>query len=369
MIQRILTLAWKETLQLRRDPRLFPILFIAPVFQMILFGYGATFDLKHITIAVWDQNRTAQSREYIRAFTPTEYFIVKRHVDGYPEAVRLLDRGEAQVILVIPRDFGQNLKEGKAITVQAIVDGSDSNTALIGLNYLNQITEAFSLQVRLKPVERESPVDARLRIWYNPELLSKNYMIPGVIAVLLIVITSMMTALAIVKEKEIGTMEQLLVTPVNRSELMIGKLLPFVVIGFVDILVVLLAAVLWFEVPVRGSILLLFAFAAVYITTTLGLGLFVSTISKTQNQAQITIFFLMFPMMILSGFAFPIANMPPFFQDLSYLTPVRYFLIIIRGIFLKGSGLDVLWPQVLPLAMLAVAIFTLSVLRFRRTLG
>ncbi|MBI3611464.1 MAG: ABC transporter permease [Nitrospirae bacterium] len=369
MIQRMLTMAWKEAKQLQRDPRLFPILFIAPIVQLTLLGYGATFDLKNLEIAVWDQNRTAESRNYIRAFTPTEYFIVKAYVKDYNEGIARIDRGKAVVLFVIPPDFGQRLKGGRPVTVQAIMDGSNSNTALIGLNYINRITEAFSSKVRLEPVEARSGVDSRLRIWYNPELLSKNYMIPGVMAVLLIVITSMMTALGIVKEKEIGTIEQLIVTPLRRSELMIGKLLPFVVIGFIDIGVVLLFGIFWFNVPVRGSVLLLFALAAVYILTTLGLGLFVSTISKTQNQAQITTFFIMFPMMILSGFAFPIANMPVFFQDLSYLSPVRYFLVIIRGIFLKGSGIDVLWPQVVPLALLAVVIFSMSVLRFRRTLG
>lgn len=369
MIRRILVMAWKEAKQLKRDPRLFPILFIAPVFQMILLGYGATLDIKNITMAVWDQDRTAQSREYVRSFTPTEYFIIREYVDSYEEAIVRMDRGKARVILVIPRGFGQHLKKERTVTVQAIMDGTDSNTALIGLDYIHRITEAFSSKVRLEKIEIQTLVDARVRIWYNPELLSKNYMIPGVIAVILIVMTGMMTALGIVKEKEIGTIEQLLVTPLTRSELMIGKLLPFVVVGFVDIGVVLLAGILWFEVPVRGSILLLFALSAVYITTTLGLGLFVSTLSKTQNQAQITTFFIMMPMMTLSGFAFPIANMPQIFQDLSYLSPVRYFLVIIRGIFLKGSGLATLWPQILPLALLGVAIFTLSVLRFRRTLG
>lgn len=369
MIQRILTMAWKEAKQLQRDPRLFPILFIAPIIQLTLLGYGATFDLKNLSIAVWDQSRTAESRAYIRAFTPTEYFVVKEPVNNYREAVDRIDRGRAVIVLVLPTDFGRRIRGGRAVSVQAILDGSNSNTALIGLNYINRITEAFSSKVRLETIETRSRVDNRLRVWYNPELLSKNYMIPGVIAVLLIVITSMMTALGIVKEKEIGTLEQLIITPLRRSELMIGKLLPFVVIGFIDIGIVLLFGIFWFDVPVRGSILLLFALAAVYILTTLGLGLFVSTISRTQNQAQLTIFFIMLPMMILSGFAFPIANMPVFFQDLSYLSPVRYFLVIIRGIFLKGAGIDTLWPQVIPLAVLAVAIFSMSVLRFRRTLG
>ncbi|HTN43084.1 MAG TPA: ABC transporter permease [Nitrospiria bacterium] len=396
MIQRILTMAWKEAKQLQRDPRLFPILFIAPILQLTLLGYGATFDIKNLPIAVWDQSRTAESRAYIRAFTPTEYFVVKEPVNNYREAAERIDRGRAVIVLVLPTDFGRRLRGGRPVTVQAILDGSNSNTALIGLNYINRITEAFSSNIELTRVqasegpalpdrergagELENPVgsirtgprisiDNRLRVWYNPELLSKNYMIPGVIAVLLIVITSMMTALGIVKEKEIGTLEQLVITPLRRSELMIGKLLPFVAIGFIDIGIVLLFGIFWFDVPVRGSIPLLFALAAVYILTTLGLGLFVSTISRTQNQAQLTIFFIMLPLMILSGFAFPIANMPVFFQDLSYLSPVRYFLVIIRGIFLKGEGIDTLWPQVVPLAVLAVAIFSMSVLRFRRTLG
>lgn len=368
MIRRIRILAWKEFLQLRRDPRLFPILFIAPVFQLILLGYGATLDVKRLAIAVWDQDKTARSREYVRAFTPTDYFVVKEYVEGYREGIDRIDRGEARILLVIPPDFGRRIQAEKTAPVQAILDGSDSNSALIGLGYIRQISEAFSTKVRLTASEPASGIDSRPRIRYNPELLSKNYMVPGVIAIILVVITSMMTALGIVREKEIGTIEQLLVTPLRKTELMIGKLIPFVGIGFIDIGVVLLAGIFWFGVPVRGSILLLFSLSAVYILTTLGIGLFVSTISKTQNQAQITVFFLTFPMMILSGFAFPVANMPPFFQDLSYLSPVRYFLIIIRGIFLKGNGIETLWPQVLPLAALGAGIFALSVWRFRRTL-
>ncbi len=369
MIRRILILAWKEAKQLQRDPRLFPILFIVPAIQLILLGYGATFDLKHLTMVVWDQNRTAQSREYIRAFTPAEYFVITEYVSNYGEVVDRIDNGQARMAIVIPPDFGQRLKGDRKAVVQVIVDGSNSNTAMIALNYLNRITEEFSQNILLERTEARSNIENRLRVLYNPDLLSKNYMIPGVIAVLLIVITTMMTALGIVKEKEIGTFEQLMVTPLQRSEIMIGKLLPFVAIGFIDIGVVLLAGILWFEVPVRGSIPLLFGLSTVYITATLGLGLLVSTLSRTQNQAQITVFFLMLPMMILSGFAFPIANMPAFFQDLSYLSPLRYFLVIIRGIFLKGSGIDVLWPQVLALAILSTAIFTVSVLRFRRMLG
>lgn len=381
-------MAWKEAKQLQRDPRLFPILFIAPILQLILLGYGATFDIKDLSIAVWDQSRTAESRAYIRRFTPTEYFVVKAPVNNYREAIDRIDRGRAVIVLVIPTDFGRRVRAGRPVTVQAILDGSNSNSALIGLNYVNRITEAFSSSIRVTHVPAgdataspdpaitppqaagQAPIiDNRQRVWYNPDLVSKNYMVPGVIAVLLVVITSMMTALGIVKEKEIGTLEQLIITPLRRSELMMGKLLPFVVIGFFDIGIVLLIGIFWFDVPMRGSIPLLFALAGVYILTTLGLGLFVSTLSRTQNQAQLTIFFIMLPMMILSGFAFPIANMPVFFQDLSYLSPVRYFLVIIRGIFLKGDGIETLWPQVLPLAVLAGAIFTLSVLRFRRTLG
>lgn len=369
MIRRILTMAWKETRQLQRDPRLFPILFIAPVIQMILLGYGATFDIKNLKMAVWDQDRSAQSRAYVRAFTTSEYFIVGEFPGGYEEGAARIDRADAMILLVIPPDFTERLSGRRSAAVQAILDGSNSNSAQIALSYLNRITEDFSSAIRVDPRARAGRIENRMRVWYNPELLSKNYMVPGVIAVILIVITSMMTALAIVKEKEIGTIEQLIVTPLRPAELMIGKLLPFAAIGFIDIGVVLLAGILWFHVPVRGSIPLLFLLSAVYISTTLGLGLFVSTISKTQNQAQLTTFFIMLPLMILSGFAFPIENMPPFFQDLSYLSPVRYFLVIIRGIFLKGSGLDVLWPQVLPLAGLAALIFTLSVLRFRRTLG
>lgn len=368
--QHVLAVAWKEALQLRRDPRLLPILFIAPVVQMLFLGYGATFDLKDLPVALWDRDRTAESRSYVRAFTHSGYFSVRYDVQGYDRASDLLVKGEAKAILVVPPDFGRRLKKGRPADVQAIVDGTDSNTAQIGLHYLHAISEAYAsgLAGPENTALAGPAVEGRLRFWYNPELESKNFMVPGVMAMILLVMTTMMTALGIVKERELGTVEQLTVTPLRPSEIMLGKLLPFAAIGAVDVVVVLLVAVLWFGVPVRGSIPLLFVLTAVYLLSTLGLGLLFSTLSRTQNQAQLTTFFAMFPMMVFSGMVFPISNMPEVFQALSYLSPVRYYLAIIRNLFLKGSGMEVLWPEVLPLALLGGCIFLFSVWRFRRAL-
>jgi ABC-2 type transport system permease protein len=283
-----------------------------------------------------------------------------------------LETGRASIAVVVPRGFGDRLTAGRQADLQVIADGSEANSATVGLGYASAIVGRYSQNVVVRRLNRPGPqgsqparVTPEVRVWYNPELKSRNFMIPGILGLLLMVLTTMLTSLAIVKEKEIGTMEQLAVTPIRPY-----KLAPFTLIGLADILLILLVATFWFHVPVRGSVPLLLGLCAVFLMTTLGLGLFVSTISRTQQQAMMTsVFFVMFPMNFLSGFIFPIENMPAIFQYGAYLIPLRHFLVILRGLFLKGVGIEDLWDEALMMSVLGVALLTLSVLRFRKKLG
>jgi ABC-2 type transport system permease protein len=386
----ILRVLKKEFLQLRRDPRMFPILFIAPVFQLIFMGYAATLDIKHIGLAVWDQDRSPESTELVRHITSTLYFDLAANVDSPAEIDRLLTRGKIQAALVIPPGFGRDLGRGQAASVQAVFDGADSNQALIAQNYLSIIVQLQNAKITTQRINAMGPMLASQypalaasfermkggglgvapepRVFYNPELRSANFMVPGVVVMVLLVITTMLTALAVVREKEVGTMEQVIVTPIKPWQFILGKLASFVIIGFIEITVILLVAVLWFKVPFRGSLFALYAYAAVFLLTTLGLGLFVSSISQNQQQAMMTAFFIMFTMILLSGFMFPIENMPVPVQWLTRLIPMRYFLVIIRSLFLKGSSFLILWPQALALLILGVAVIGFSIQRFHKTI-
>ena len=374
--RRILRIARKELIQLRRDPRLLRIVLVAPVVQLFMFGYAVTTDVSHIGTAIYDEDRTAASRDLVERFVRSRYFDFDHYLRHPDEIDLLLDAGKTQMVLHIPRGFAEDLDRRRAAQVQVILDGSDSMTAGIISGYVQGVLQSYSARVaaeRLDRVKATVPrvpgVEGRLRVWYNPELKSVNYMVPGVICMILLVITMVLTSLAIVKEREIGTLEMLVVTPIKARELMIGKTIPFAVIGFVEVVLVLVVAVLWFRVPIAGNVLLLFALAGVFMLTSLGMGLFISTVSRTQQQAMMTAFFFMMPSIVLSGFMFPIENMPRVIQWLSYAIPLRYFLVIIRGIFLKGSGLDILWPQVAALAAFGVGIMALSALRFSKRLG
>jgi len=374
--RRILRIVKKEFLQLRRDPRLLVIVVAAPVFQLFIFGYAVTTDVKHITTAVYDEDRSAASRDLIERFLRSGYFDLKHRPASPSDIDALLDRGEAQIALHIPKGFAKDLARGRAAHVQVILDGSDSMTAGIIAGYVAGVVQTYSERIvteRLDRVRAQLPrlpsVEERLRVWYNPELKSVNFMIPGVVCLILLVVTMLLTSLAIVKEREIGTLEMLVVTPISARELMVGKTIPFIIIGFLDMVLVLTVGVLWFQVRIAGSVPLLFLLAAVFLLTSLGMGLFISTVSRTQQQAMMTSFFIMLPSILLSGFMFPIENMPRAIQWLTYAIPLRYFLAIIRGIFLKGNGLEVLWPQVLALAAFGVGIMGMSALRFSKRLG
>jgi ABC-2 type transport system permease protein len=364
----------KEFYQIRQDRRMLAVSIVAPVAQVILLGYAATTDIKFTDLLVCDLDRSVESRELVRDFTNTRYFIGTYTVDDITEVDEFIDDGRAAVALIIPRGFGNRILGRETAQVQVILDGSDANTANTLLGYASQIIASFSQSVL---AEYSTPgVGAQTgrilpepRVWFNPDLKSSNFMVPGVVALVLMIITMTLTSLGIVKEKEIGTLEQLLVTPIKPFHLIIGKLVPFVIIGAVDMTIVLTIARFWFEVPLRGSLALLYGLSGLFILTTLGLGLFISTISKSQQQAMlIAQFFFFMPMMFLSGFAFPIENMPAAIQWTTYLIPLRYFLVIVRGVFLKGTDIVHLWPQVIALFIFGGTIFTLSVLRFRRTL-
>lgn len=373
--RRILHLVKKEFAQIRRDRRTLVMVLGAPVFQLFMFGYAVTTDVKHVSVVIHDADRTSQSREFVDRFVRSGYFDLNYAVDRPADISRFLDNGSARLAISIPAGFAADVARWQPAEVQLILDGSDSMTAGMIAGYVVDVVRQYAEDIGQERMERMlfiAPavpgIENRLRVWYNPDLKSVNYMVPGVVAMILMVVTMTLMSMAIVREREVGTLEQIIVSPIRPVELMLGKMIPFILIGFVDIFLVVLLARLWFGVPLRGSGLLLFSLAALFITTSLGLGLFISTVSRTQQQATMISFFLMMPSVLLSGFMFPIRNMPHVIQLLTYLIPLRYFIAIVRGIFLKGSGLHVLWPNVLALCILGLLILTLSARRFTKRL-
>lgn len=366
----------KEFIQFRRDRRMMVLSFVAPVLQLVILGYAATTDVKNIPMAVCDQDRTASSREYIRRFRDSGYFVLEQEISSPGMLSPLIEEGRVWIGVVIPPSFSADLLARRTASVQIITDGSDANSAGIALNYASQITAQYSRGIIATALERvpagmkPPSVEAETRVWYNPELKSRNFMVPGVLAMVLMIITMTLTSLGVVREKEVGTLEQLLVTPIRPYHLIIGKLLPFAVIGIIDVFLVLGITRWWFDVPLRGSVPVLLALSGLFLLTTLGLGLFISTISRTQQQAMMTAQFMFFmPFIYLSGFTFPISNMPQAIQVLTYAIPLRYYIVIIRGIFLKGVGMEVLWPQALALVIFGIAILILAVKKFNSKLG
>ncbi len=376
MLDRLRHMLIKEFIQIYRDPRMRAVIMIVPIIQVLIFGYAVTTDVRNIQTGVMDLDNTVASRELISRFTGSGYFHIVERL-GSDSAVReALDRGDVKAVLRFNRGFEEDIDSGKTAQVQLILDGTDSNTAGIVLNYAARIASEYNRHILLERVERHTglkppptPVDLRLRAWFNPNLISRNYFVPGVIALLLMVISMVLSSISIVREKEIGTIEQIMVTPIGRFEFILGKMLPFVLIGYLDVVLISLVAVYWFDIPIVGNPLLLFASTGFYLMSTLGVGLFISTVSQTQQQALMTAFFFLQPAILLSGFIFPIANMPRVVQWLTYVDPLRYFLVIIRGIFLKGVGFQVLWPQMLALTLLGAALLSLASLRFHKTLA
>jgi len=368
-MRRIRTLMWKEFLELRQSPRLLALLIVAPIIQLTMLGYAATTDVTHVPIVIVDGDRSTGSRALIEKFSASPYFKIVAEEMAPRDVDDDLARGRAWLAIVIPAGFDAALAghgSAAARTVQILADGTDSNSSGVALAYAS----ALIGEVNAAAAEQRGAaalIDPRIRVWFNPQLESRNFMVPGVIALLLLVVTANLSSMAIVRERELGTLDQLNVSPLGRWQLILGKLLPYAVVGFIDVILVMAVAVFWFEIPLRGNPILLLAASVVYLVCTLSLGLFVSTISATQQQAMMTsIFFFLVPMVYLSGFIFPIENMPRVMQWLTTLIPLRYFLIIVRGIFLKGIGFDVLWPQFAALGGWGLTVLTLAAVRSRK---
>ena len=343
-------------------------LVFAPLLQLFIFGYAVTLDIKHIPLVVCDRDRQADSRELVASFERSGYFDLLAGVDSPSEVRGPIESGRALMGLYIPDDFSKRLARGETASLQVIVDGSDMNSAGVAAGYTARLLAHYA-RAREPGLAMRPLIEQQPRVWYNPDLRSVNYMVPGVICMILATVMIAMTAMAIVRERETGTLEQLVVTPIRPWELMLGKTAPFAVIGMFDVCLIIVVARYWFGVSVAGSVALLLALAMLFLLTTLGLGLFISTVSRSQQQAMLTAFFVIMPSVILSGFMFPIENMPRVIQWVTYLIPLRYFVEIVRGVFLRGVGMGVLGPQVAALAALGGAIFGLSAARFQKRLG
>ncbi len=373
-MKRLLAFIRKELIQVRRDRRMLPIVIIAPIFQLLILGYAVSLDVRDIPVAVVDQDNSAGSRDLLRAVFNSGYFVEAGRQEKAEKVEALLDSGRAAVAIIIPAGLERDLLAGKAASFQCLVDGTESQTATIGLNYLELVARNYNQKLILQALEkigagvRPAVIQPEVRVFFNPALISRNFLLPGVFGLLLMVMTVILTAMAVVKEYDRGTMEQLIVTPLRPLDIILGKLLPFFIIGTVDVVIIFAVTRFWFGLPLRGSFLLLLGLSFIYMLSTLGIGLFISTITRTPQQAMLTSFFFMIPMMMLSGFVFPIENMPRFFQWLTLAIPLRYYLVVLRGIFLKGVGLSALYDEALLLLLLAVVINSLSLSRFRRRL-
>ena len=369
---RLLAVIRKEVTQIRRDPWSLGMAFAIPMLLLVLFGAVLTLDVDNLETIIYDQDMSRRSRELVARFEGSRYFHLRPRAEGWADIERALDSGAAQVAVVIPRNFARDLERGLRVPVQAAVDGSDSNTATIALAYVETIAAQYSGQVAVEiagGARRAPSVEGRLRVWYNPDLESKNFIVPGLIAVIMTVIGGLLSSLAVAREWERGTMEQLVATPIRVPELVFGKLLPYMGIGLLDILLAVAAATLVFGVPLRGSFWLLLVFSLLFLTGAVGLGLLISVRSRTQlmaSQAAMVVTFL--PSFILSGFASPIENMPQALQILSYAVPARYLVTALKGIFLKGVGLSMLWQEALFLAAFAAIVILLTLRALRKRL-
>lgn len=381
MWERIRQIIRKEFYQVLRNRRMRTALFVPPIVQLIIFGYAVNLDVDKVSTAIMDEDHTPMSRELIDDFRGSGRFNVTQMAYTEDDVAKLMDSGKILAVVRVLPGFERDVLRGDAAAVQVIIDGTNSNTASLISNYANEIVATFDQELvrdaqarRLLTLTpgtvslKTASVEPRARVWFNADLKSRNYYVPGVMANLIMVVTVMLTAMGIVREKEIGTMEQLMVTPIRPIELMIGKTLPFALVGLIDVTLVTTIALLWFRVPFRGSFLFLMTCAAFFLLTSLGTGLFISTISRTQQQAVMSSFFFATPTFMLSGFSFPIRNMPVAVQYLTYLNPLRYFVEIVRGVFLKGIGFAVLWPQMTVLACYGITILLLAASRFKKKL-
>jgi ABC-2 type transport system permease protein len=376
MFERLKQMLIKEFIQVFRDKRMRVILIVPPILQMLIFGYAATYEIHHVPTVVLDLDHSQESRELVSRFTSSPYFDVQRQLSSSSELRDLIDRGKATVGLEIDAGFAQKLRKGQTAPLQVIVDATNSNTALIASSYITQIALGFAKDsqqdriFRIAPqlVEQIPSAELEQRPWYNPELSSRWFFVPGVIGSLTVVLVITLTAFAVVREREIGTLEQIMVTPIRPAEFILGKTVPFFLIGALDVALIAAVGTLWFQVPFRGNPAVLLAGAALFLICMLGVGLLISTVSSTQQQALVTAFFFIMPAITFSGFGFPISTMPQWLQYLTYVSPLRYFLVVLRGTYLKGVGMDILWPQMAAMAGLGVCLLTIAILRFHKAL-
>lgn len=378
-LRRLLAIARKEFIHIRRDQRSLGMAIAIPVLLILLFGYALTLDVDNVPVAVWDQSGSPESRELISRFEGSRYFDVRLRAKGYPDIERAIEASQVMAAIVIPRDFSAHLTAGHVATVQFLIDGSDSNTATIALGYAESVVRGYSRDIAFREARvggmgtLRNPLDVRPRVWFNADMESKNYIVPGLIAVIMMVIAALLTSLTVAKEWETGTMEQLISTPILARELVLGKLLPYFALGMLDVLLAVGMGEFLFQVPLRGSVALLFGMAAVFLAGALSMGMVISIVTKSQllasQLAMMSVFFFYFPAVLLSGFMFPIANMPPLVQYLTYANPLRYFLVILRGIFLKRAGPATLWPQMAALLVMGLVTLFFTTRRFRKTMA
>jgi len=375
MFDRLISLTRKEFIQIVRDPRTLYMTFMIPIVMLILLGYAATNDVSNIGLVIFDQDHTASSRALVDAFRSSDYFTIAGTVDSEEQIRQLIDRNSARAGIVIPPGYEKDIQRGGSGEVSFVLDGSDptvAGTALSAAIMIGQTQSAKITQERFTEhgltALAATPIDMRTQVWYNPGMVSAYYMIPALIGIILQFMTTMLTSSTIVRERERGTIEQLIVTPLHSWELVVGKLVPYVLISFIDTLEILVLGVLLFKVPINGNLALLLVLIGLFLVTTLGLGLLISTMANTQQEAMMTTIFTIMPSIFLSGFFFPIAAMPTWLQIVSYTIPLRYFLVIARGIILKGVGIEALWGEVIALALFAVVVMGAAAARFRKSL-
>jgi ABC-2 type transport system permease protein len=372
---RLMSLIRKEFLQIRRDPRTLILVIVIPIMQMFLMGYSATNDVRNIPLIVLDQDRSPQARALLEAYRVADYFSVTAEVNSEDELREMIDGGKARAAIIIPPDYGEKITAGGKARISFILDGSDPTVASTALSAAQMIGQAYATTILSERMARrgasaaaQAPLEVLTQVWYNPDLISAYFMIPGVIGIILQALASILTASAIVRERERGTIEQLIVTPIRPLELIIGKLLPYVLLSFLNTFEVMALGHWWFGVPVRGDLVLIALLSGLFLVSSLGIGLLASTIADTQQEAMLTVWMTLLPSMFLSGFFFPIEAMPPVLQWISYLTPLRYFLVVIRSLMLKGVGVESLTREIIALTIFGVVIMGIAALRFRKRL-
>ncbi|NMB58686.1 MAG: ABC transporter permease [Chloroflexi bacterium] len=372
MKQRLASLIRKEFIQIIRDPRTLVLTLIYPIAMLFLLGYAITNDVRNIPLAVLDRDHTSQSRALLDAYRASDYFTLEYYITSEDEMNYLIESNQARAAIIIPPGYGRDIVAGRVGTVAFIIDGSDPNVAGTALTTAIMVGQSQATKLMasrtMKPVQSQLHIDVRTQVWYNPGMITAYYMIPALIGMILQFLTTFLTSTSIVRERERGTIEQLIVTPIRSWELVAGKMLPYVLIAFFDMIEILVAGVLLFNVPINGSLLLLLVLSCLFLITTLGIGLLISTVANTQQEAMLTTMFTLLPSIFLSGFMFPLAAMPTFLQVISYAIPLRYFLIIARGIVLKGTGAEVLIPEILALCFFALLVMAATALRFRKQL-